>query len=193
LYGANIEDESNSGKTPLHSACQWGHLPVVKLLIMKGANVSTADVFGMTPLMTSTLRHHFLIVKELLENGANITMKNIHQADALTIARNSKNEDPEMLSLLEKYHSEAITEHPHLHGKIEGYQKLFSSEYYANYQEESSPFTLIFKMGVNSVMKLFNLVKATLNISQTASNNVGPSQNNHCDGDRCDLPSYSEL
>ena len=61
-----------SGDTPLHSASQWGHEEIVKLLIENGANVNATNKHGQSPLHYSCLFSHKGIQELLISRGANI-------------------------------------------------------------------------------------------------------------------------
>ena len=71
--GANIEAPDFSQRTPLHFACQYGHLPVVQYLIEKRANIK-AKIWK-DPLHIACKECHLPVVQLLLEKGANIETK----------------------------------------------------------------------------------------------------------------------
>jgi ankyrin repeat protein len=50
-YGCNVQDRY--GCTPLHYACQNGHLEIIKLLLSVFADYSATDSEGLTPIMTA--------------------------------------------------------------------------------------------------------------------------------------------
>ena len=58
--------------TPLHYACQEGHLPIVEYLISKGANIEAKGEIEMTPLHYACQEGHLPIVEYLISKGANI-------------------------------------------------------------------------------------------------------------------------
>jgi ankyrin repeat protein len=45
-----LDGRDNNGRTPLHLACQQGHLDVVRILISYGASLELIDNEGRTPL-----------------------------------------------------------------------------------------------------------------------------------------------
>ena len=69
--GANVNQASNSGATPLLAGSQQGHKEVVKLLLAHGAKVNQAENNGNTPLTASSLSGHEDVAKLLLAHGAN--------------------------------------------------------------------------------------------------------------------------
>jgi hypothetical protein len=48
--GADLHAKDNSGSTPLHCACYYGHAEVVKVLLKKGADLHAKTNYGWTPL-----------------------------------------------------------------------------------------------------------------------------------------------
>jgi ankyrin repeat protein len=60
------------GRTPLHFACQSGHLDVAELLICSGAAVDAPARDGMTPLLWAAQEGHNGIVRRLLTAGASV-------------------------------------------------------------------------------------------------------------------------
>jgi glyoxylase-like metal-dependent hydrolase (beta-lactamase superfamily II) len=63
--------------TPLHYACQGGHLETVEFLICKGADVNAANINGETPLHYAAYMGHTDVVKALMNNEAKINERNI--------------------------------------------------------------------------------------------------------------------
>ncbi|KIJ12206.1 hypothetical protein PAXINDRAFT_83314, partial [Paxillus involutus ATCC 200175] len=70
LAVVNVEDEDYS--TPLHSACDRGHMNIVELLLAKGADVNAAGEYSGTPLRMACFRGHMNIVELFLEKGADV-------------------------------------------------------------------------------------------------------------------------
>uniref|UniRef100_A0A0A9XYD6 Uncharacterized protein n=2 Tax=Lygus hesperus TaxID=30085 RepID=A0A0A9XYD6_LYGHE len=76
--------DPDSGVTPLMTACSYGHLKVVKLLLGRGANVnfkcSGLNGHGLkysnvTPVYIAAEEGHEEIVRYLVENGADLNVK----------------------------------------------------------------------------------------------------------------------
>eukprot|EP00730_Choanoeca_flexa_P006674 TRINITY_DN12203_c0_g1_i1.p1 TRINITY_DN12203_c0_g1~~TRINITY_DN12203_c0_g1_i1.p1 ORF type:complete len:116 (+),score=7.35 TRINITY_DN12203_c0_g1_i1:113-460(+) len=69
--------QSDQGKdTPLHYACQYGHLAVARVLIDKGADVEAKNRNQWTPLHEACLRGHLSLAEMLIVNGADIMAEN---------------------------------------------------------------------------------------------------------------------
>ena len=70
----DIKDEYR--RTPLHWACEKGHLPIVEYLISKGANVNERDRLGNFVIHSACLNGgHLPIVEYLCSKGADIEAK----------------------------------------------------------------------------------------------------------------------
>ena len=59
-----------AGYTPLHVACHFGQVNMVRFLLQHGANVDTSTSFGYTPLHQAAQQGHILVITLLLENKA---------------------------------------------------------------------------------------------------------------------------
>ena len=68
--GANINSVSNSGSTPVRSACFMSHLEIVKLLVENKADIQMTSNFGGTCLINSVQSAE--LCKFLLEKGASV-------------------------------------------------------------------------------------------------------------------------
>ncbi|KAL3670313.1 hypothetical protein V7S43_004624 [Phytophthora oleae] len=76
--GFSADAESAMGLTPLHAACQSGHLEVVRRLLSSGANVNHTHVkTGRTALMEAANRATPPVLKELLRYGARIHVEDV--------------------------------------------------------------------------------------------------------------------
>lgn len=60
-----------SGFTPLHIACVYGHFELARLLIEAGADIEGKTKNGYTALHLAAQYGHRLIIDLLLERGAN--------------------------------------------------------------------------------------------------------------------------
>jgi ankyrin repeat protein len=59
-----------AGYTPLHVACHFGQVNMVRFLLQHGADVDTSTTFGYTPLHQAAQQGHILVISLLLENKA---------------------------------------------------------------------------------------------------------------------------
>lgn len=96
--GLSVQDKGPMGKTPLHIACESGHLDMVAELIENGAQINERDDAGRTPLFFAAQHGHASIVKLLLTFGADRTIKDNFSMKAIDIAREMNHE--EVISLL---------------------------------------------------------------------------------------------
>ena len=70
--GANKDQGTDTGATPLFIAAARGHLDVVQFLVESGANKDKARTHdGATPLFMAALIGHLEVVRLLVESGAN--------------------------------------------------------------------------------------------------------------------------
>lgn len=59
-----------AGYTPLHVACHFGQVNMVRFLLQHGAQIDAVTKIGYTPLHQAAQQGHGIIVKMLLEHGA---------------------------------------------------------------------------------------------------------------------------
>lgn len=62
--------DPQAGYTPLHTACHFGQLNMVRFLLDRGASVSATTKVGYTPLHQSAQQGHVMVVNQLLKHGA---------------------------------------------------------------------------------------------------------------------------
>lgn len=72
--------------TLLHTAAEFGHLEVVKLLLASDADCNKLDNFGQSPLFLAASEGHHQIVAMLLEVTKDINTQNLYGDTALSIA-----------------------------------------------------------------------------------------------------------
>jgi ankyrin repeat protein len=75
-WGADVNQVSDKGVTPLAWNSHIGNLFVVKSLIRHGANINQADNDGETPLFMASLEGHLPVVQYLVKKGATINQGN---------------------------------------------------------------------------------------------------------------------
>jgi ankyrin repeat protein len=92
--------------TPLHAACYWNHIDIVKLLIENGADINAVNAWNITPLLYAVVCRYHDIVQELLDNGADPQAKAHNDKTAVGIADLFK--DSKLVNLLndQKYKTE---------------------------------------------------------------------------------------
>lgn len=117
--GAHVDSINSLQRTPLHSACMFGHTDAVDLLLDNGADINWRDVQGATPLITAVSGTKFLppdvvrstnelnptavidhlgVVRTLITRGADVSAKAPNGMNAAGIA--SRLGDREMMNAL---------------------------------------------------------------------------------------------
>lgn len=82
----SARDEDGCGCTPLHDACEFGHLKAAEVLLDFGANVNAIHSWGTSPLLLACLRGRAGLVTMLLSRGADPTLRNAGYFQALIAA-----------------------------------------------------------------------------------------------------------
>lgn len=82
--GADINAVSDSGSTPIRSACFMTHFEVVKYLVEHGADINKPNYNGGTCLINSV--QSAVLCEFLLKNGADVNAKDIQNKTALHYA-----------------------------------------------------------------------------------------------------------
>jgi len=83
-YGADVNSVSDTGSTPVRSACFMTHLDIVKLLVRHKADIQRPNYNGGTCLINSV--QSVELCEFLLQNGANVNAQDIQQKTALHYA-----------------------------------------------------------------------------------------------------------
>ena len=81
--GANVNNPSYDGSSPLAWACFYRQLKIVQFLVEHGADVNTADQYETTCLMYACKSGNYYVVKHLLEMGADPLRKSLNGKTAL--------------------------------------------------------------------------------------------------------------
>lgn len=71
------KESDYDGRTPLHLACEEGHIDVVKYLVSIGVDVNTQDRWGNSPMRGALSANRKDISNFLKENGATLGISNI--------------------------------------------------------------------------------------------------------------------
>jgi hypothetical protein len=87
-FGADVNQATNLGCTPLYAAAGKGHLSVVQCLIKElGADVNRARLNGSTPLMTADSQKHTEVVVWLSKHGTEAQASHQHDGTAADVSR----------------------------------------------------------------------------------------------------------
>lgn len=73
--GADVNERSFRGQTPLRIAARNGHVELVKYFLSKGCDVNTKGEDGATPLEHAAGKGHLEIVKLLVQKGGDMNMQ----------------------------------------------------------------------------------------------------------------------
>lgn len=73
---------------PLHNACSFGHLEVIKVLLKHGADVNAKDNWSFTPLMEAAVKGKAEVCLLLLQHDACPSVINNDGKTALDLAEN---------------------------------------------------------------------------------------------------------
>lgn len=88
---SDIDLADAQGSRPLHEACRYGHLDVVRVLISAGAKIDGRfDPLGVSPLMLACEKKATEVVRHLVRYGANVNQRHrLSGKTALHIAAES--------------------------------------------------------------------------------------------------------
>ena len=99
--GADVNAQSEDGKTPLHLAAYGDRQDIANMLIAKGADVNAKDEDGATPLHVAALNNGMSVAEALIDSGANINPTVSNGATPMDFAIHF--EQDEMRSFLSQY------------------------------------------------------------------------------------------
>ena len=99
--GADVNAQSEDGKTPLHLAAYGDRRDIANMLIAKGADVNAKDEDGATPLHVAALNNGMSVAEALIDSGANINPTVSNGATPMDFAIHF--EQDEMRSFLSQY------------------------------------------------------------------------------------------
>jgi ankyrin repeat protein len=100
----NFADPDANDYTALHEAANYGHLPVVELLVDYGADVNQRDRSGKAALYWAATLKHLSTMEFLLKHGAKADQPNEDGQTALFLAVELRH--PEMVALLLKWRAD---------------------------------------------------------------------------------------
>ena len=100
VEGADVNEKSHSGETPLYIAAWTGNLVAAEILIEAGADVNIRDIDGDTPLMAAADQGNALMTQKLISLGADVTVRNSDGATPLHYAAGADYGGAEVASIL---------------------------------------------------------------------------------------------
>jgi ankyrin repeat protein len=101
--GANVNDQSASGATPLLFAVMRGQKDDVTYLLDHGANPNLADAYGDTPLMCALQTSYQSLVQPLVDKGADVNAVAQDTKRPLSFAMSNSKLDSSVITLLKKH------------------------------------------------------------------------------------------
>ena len=105
-FGANVNSESDTGSTPIRSACLESHLDIIKILVENGGDIHRTNRVGGTCLINSV--QSVEVCEFLLQSGANVNAQDHLTQTALHYAVNEK--ELETTKLLLRYGADPFIE-----------------------------------------------------------------------------------
>ena len=105
-FGANVNSESDTGSTPIRSACFFSHLEIVKFLVKNGGDIHRPNQDGVTCLINSV--QSVAVCEYLLQSGANVNAQDQSDMSALHYAVMEK--ELETTKLLLRYGADPFIE-----------------------------------------------------------------------------------
>uniref|UniRef100_A0A674PEG4 Ankyrin repeat domain 52a n=1 Tax=Takifugu rubripes TaxID=31033 RepID=A0A674PEG4_TAKRU len=84
--GADVNQQSKEGKSPLHMAAIHGRFTRSQILIQNGGEIDCVDKYGNTPLHIAAKYGHELLISTLMTNGADTARRGIHGMFPLHLA-----------------------------------------------------------------------------------------------------------
>ena len=88
----SVKSTKGDGDTPLHTACVWGDIGAINLLLAGGADVNARGDQETTPLYNAVSFQHVRSVERLLRAGATADDSNLLSFTARQEALSSKNQ-----------------------------------------------------------------------------------------------------
>jgi len=88
LLGADIGSDNDNSLT---TACRFGNIKIIEMLLNSGVDVNHANKYGSTALSIASRNNHIETVKLLLLNGVNLNITNFYGSNPLMIAIENNN------------------------------------------------------------------------------------------------------
>eukprot|EP00607_Mallomonas_marina_P007865 CAMPEP_0182419486 /NCGR_PEP_ID=MMETSP1167-20130531/3938_1 /TAXON_ID=2988 /ORGANISM="Mallomonas Sp, Strain CCMP3275" /LENGTH=175 /DNA_ID=CAMNT_0024594443 /DNA_START=102 /DNA_END=629 /DNA_ORIENTATION=+ len=88
--GTNVNEQDDTGYSPIHAAVSYGHMQLVEILIRLGANPNLTDVDGDTPLHVCEKTE---VAELLIDNGANPSALNNSNQSIYDVALGEENDE----------------------------------------------------------------------------------------------------
>ncbi|PAA92749.1 hypothetical protein BOX15_Mlig001678g5 [Macrostomum lignano] len=86
-HGGQIDPQTKAGYTPLHTACFFNQVNMIRFLLRHGAGVNALTQQKFTPLHVASQQGHLQVVYLLLEAGADANMRNARNWTPAHIAK----------------------------------------------------------------------------------------------------------
>ena len=103
-HNAGVNDETDSGETPLHCASKSGHTDIADLLVDLGADVNITDLWKQTPLHAACTGKHLDTVRLLVQRGAEVSIPDGNRKCPLHIA--CENGEKKMTEILLQHNAD---------------------------------------------------------------------------------------
>lgn len=189
--GANINEKTSRGDTPLHDAMLFSHLEAADTLLKNEAQVNIQNNSGDTPLHFSTLEGFTKGASSLLKYGADINIRNNKGWTPLQVAASlQKNEVASLL--IEKGADVNLTD-----------QKGWSALDKAICQKDQKMVSLLVKHGAKAPIKNKNLAellesrdkskRSTSSASTKSENSKDKEASKNKDSSKKECPVYKKL
>jgi uncharacterized protein len=99
---ASLNQTNSIGDTPLHTACSWGELKPVEVLLRNGAGVNAKGDRGCTPIFNAVIGRNPHVVRALRKSGADLTIRSADGQLILEYAKNLRSPKEVLDALVER-------------------------------------------------------------------------------------------
>jgi len=87
---SSLDQRNLLDDTPLHTACSWGEVEPVRMLLDAGAKVNARGDRGCTPLFNAVIGESAEVVNLLLQRGADVSIRSSDGRAVLDYALNTR-------------------------------------------------------------------------------------------------------